>query len=74
MNVFQQALTIVLIFNSLNIYAKEKARLRKSGKILDDFDLLIGTTAIADNLILVTENDKHLEGMSKISSENRITR
>ena len=60
------------IFNLLSIYAKEKARLRKSGKILDDFDLLIGATAIANNLILVTENEKHLARMSKINIENWI--
>ncbi|MGE5426646.1 MAG: PIN domain-containing protein [Methylococcaceae bacterium] len=67
-------LTILPIFNSLNIYAKEKARLRKSGKILDDFDLLIGATAIANNLILVTENEKHLSRMSKINFESWINR
>ena len=60
------------IFNLLSIYAKEKARLKKSGKILDDFDLLIGATAIANNLILVTENEKHLARMSKINIENWI--
>ena len=67
-------LTILPIFNSLNIYANEKARLRKSGKMLDDFDLLIGATAIANNLILVTENEKHMERISKIRIENWITR
>jgi len=71
---FAKELTIVPIFNSLSIYAKEKARLRKSGKILDDFDLLIGATAIANNFILVTENEKHLDRMSKINIENWITR
>lgn len=71
---FAQELTIVPIFNSLNIYAKEKARLKKSGRILDDFDLLIGATAIANDLILVTENEKHLDRMSKINIENWITR
>lgn len=67
-------LTILPIFNALNIYAKEKARLRKSGKMLDDFDLLIGATANANNLILVTENERHMERISKIKIENWITR
>jgi len=71
---FAQEVIILPIFNSLNIYAKEKARLRKSGKMLDDFDLLIGATAIANNLILVTENEKHLTRMSKINIENWIIR
>lgn len=42
--------------------------------MLDDFDLLIGATAIANNLILVTENEKHLERMAKINIENWIAR
>lgn len=67
-------LTIVPIFNSLNVYAKEKARLKKAGQIIDDFDLLIGATAIANKLILVTENEKHLARMSKISIENWVAR
>lgn len=52
----QQRFTVVPIFNSLDVYASEKARLRKSGNLLDDFDLLIGATAISNNLILVTRN------------------
>lgn len=50
----QQQFTVIPIFNSLDVYAKEKARLKKSGKILDDFDLLIGSTAIYNNLTLIT--------------------
>jgi len=37
---------IIPIFQAIDYYAKEKARLRKSGKSVDDFDLLIGSTAI----------------------------
>ena len=43
-------------FQSLDLYAKEKARLRKSGTPLDDFDLLIGATAVTHNLTMVTNN------------------
>jgi tRNA(fMet)-specific endonuclease VapC len=56
------------------LYAKEKARLKKSGIILDDFDILIGSTAIANNLILVTDNKKHLSRLSNIKIENWIKR
>lgn len=31
---------------ALDVYAKEKARLKKEGNLVDDFDLLIGSTAI----------------------------
>jgi len=53
---FQDKFTILPIFTALDIYAKEKARLKKKGNILDDFDLLIGSTAISNNLILATRN------------------
>ena len=71
---FAKVITIVPIFNSLSIYAKEKARLRKSGKLIDDFDILIGVSAVANNLVLVTENQKHLSRISKIKIENWIKR
>lgn len=73
-NDFAKELTIVPIFNALNVYAKEKARLRKNGKLIDDFDILVGATAVANNLVLVTENEKHLTRMSKIRIENWIKR
>lgn len=71
---FAKEVTIVPIFNSLGIYAKEKAKLRKSGNLIDDFDILIAATAVANNLILVTENEKHLVRISKVKIENWIKR
>ncbi len=53
---FQTKFDVIPIFPSLDIYAKEKARLKIKGKILDDFDLLIGSTAIFNNLTLITRN------------------
>lgn len=47
---FQAIFRVIPIFPSLDIYAKEKARLKTKGKILDDFDLLIGATAIFNDL------------------------
>lgn len=32
-----------------------KARLRRQGDLIDDFDLLIGATAIANELIMVRD-------------------
>lgn len=63
---FQKKFTILPIFTSLDIYAKEKARLKKKGRLIDDFDLLIGATAIANNLILVTRNVSDFEKMEEI--------
>lgn len=50
--------------------AEEKARLRKSGNIIDDFDLLIGATAIAFDLVMVTNNTDHFKRMKKLKLQN----
>lgn len=54
LEIFQSKFDVIPIFPALDIYAKEKARRKIKGKILDDFDLLIGSTAIFNNLTLVT--------------------
>ncbi|MFH1049904.1 MAG: type II toxin-antitoxin system VapC family toxin [bacterium] len=66
------SMQILPIYASLDIYAKEKARLRNSGMIIDDFDLLIGATAVANKLILVTNNLSHFERIKGIKLENWI--
>jgi len=67
---FMKGIKIVPIFNSLDTYAKEKARLRKAGKIIDDFDLLIGATSISNDMILVTNNIKHFGRLKNIKVED----
>ena len=61
---------IIPIYNSLNIYAKEKARLRKQGLLIDDFDILIGATAIANDMVMVTNNVAHLNRLNDIIIED----
>ncbi|HPG58818.1 MAG TPA: PIN domain-containing protein, partial [Candidatus Wallbacteria bacterium] len=46
---------------SLNIYARTKAELKRKGGLIDEFDLLIASVAIANGLILVTNNKKHFD-------------
>ena len=36
----------------------------------DEFDLIIGTSAIANDLILVTDNEKHFKNFKDIKIEN----
>ncbi|MEY2829153.1 MAG: hypothetical protein RIQ33_1011 [Bacteroidota bacterium] len=67
---FQNKFTILPIFTAFDIYAKEKARLKKTGKLLDDFDLLIGATAISNNLILATKNITDFERLTQIQIED----
>jgi len=68
---FVGGLTIVPIFGLIKRYAKEKVRLRKIGKPMhDEFDLLIGITAIENRLTLVTDNIKDFERLDGIKIEN----
>ncbi len=69
---FIESIQILPIISSFEVYAKEKVKLRKQGKIIDDFDLLIGSTAVANNLILVTRNINHLNRIDNIKIENWI--
>lgn len=62
--------SVVPIFSCLNYYASEKARLSKSGLIIDDFDLLIGTTAVCNGFLMVSNNGKHLGRIQHIKLEN----
>ncbi len=63
-------LSIIPITSAIDYYAKEKARLRKEGSLIDDFDLLIGGTAAANKMILVTNNTKHFTRLEKLRVED----
>ena len=67
---FLSAIKVLPIYHSLDVYAKEKARLRKSGKTVDDFDLLIAATAVTHNLIMVINNTKEFKRISGIALED----
>ncbi len=67
---FLTGVKIVPIFHSLDLYAKEKTRLRKSGTPLDDFDILIGVTSVTHNLTMVTNNTDHFKRIKGITLED----
>lgn len=67
---FQAKFEILPIFPVLDIYAKEKARLKTKGRMSDDFDLLIGATAIYNNLTLVTRNISDFDRLDGIAIED----
>ena len=72
---FLNGLSIIPIFGCIKRYAKEKVRLRKIGKPMnDEFDLLIGVTSVENKLTLVTDNTKHFENISGIKLENWFNR
>jgi tRNA(fMet)-specific endonuclease VapC len=67
---FLTGIKIVPIYHSLDLYAKEKARLRKAGTPIDDFDLLIGVTSVTHNLVIVTNNTKEFVRIDGITLED----
>lgn len=72
---FLQGLTIIPIDNIVMRYAGEKTRLRKLGiPLQDEFDLLIGATALENNFVLVTDNTKHFARFKNIKLENWMNR
>ncbi len=72
---FVGGLSIIPIYGSIRRYAKEKVRLRKMGKPMhDEFDLLIGVTAIENKLTLVTDNVKDFERLDGMKMENWFNR
>ena len=49
------------------IFAMEKARLKKRGTIIADMDLMIASIAIANDIALVTNNIKHFERIKDLT-------
>mgnify|MGYP001215699837 CR=1 FL=1 len=68
-----EALTLP-IRSSFTLYAQNRTRLRKIGLSISDFDLLIGCTAVAHGLIMVTENTSEFSRINRIQLENWILR
>jgi tRNA(fMet)-specific endonuclease VapC len=72
---FVNGLSIIPIYGSIRRYAKEKVRLKNIGKPNhDEFDLLIGVTAVENRLTLVTDNAKDFERLDGIKIENWFVR
>jgi tRNA(fMet)-specific endonuclease VapC len=67
---FISDIQVIPIIDVLDVYATEKARLERLGTRIDDFDLLIGASAIENDLILVTNNISHLGRMADIQIED----
>lgn len=61
---------VISVSGTLPLFGDIKANLKRKGTLIDDFDILIGCAAIHNNLILVTDNIKHLERLPGIFIEN----
>ena len=54
------------------IFAKEKARLKKSGNIIADMDLMIASIAIENDCTLISNNMKHFERIQNLELEAKL--
>lgn len=66
----EQLFNVISIKDSVELFGSNKAYLKSMGTIIDDFDILIGSTAIKHDLIMVTENVRHLSRLPGIIVEN----
>ena len=72
MKKFFEAIKVLPVAPIFDSYAEEKARLALAGTPTDEFDLLIGCTAVANKMIMVTENVKDFQNINGIQIENWI--
>ena len=61
---------ILPISDSLETYAQQKAHLKRIGRLQGEFDMLIGSVAVAHNLTLVTHNTRHFADMVGLKLED----
>jgi len=72
---FVKGLTIIPIFGIVDQYANNKIFLRKNGTPMhDEFDLIIGVTALTNEMILVSDNIKDFRHIQNLKLENWVER
>jgi tRNA(fMet)-specific endonuclease VapC len=69
-NSFIQRVTVLPIFNTFELYGREKARLERLGTPISDFDILIGATAVINRLSVVTRNAREFQRLENLNVEN----
>ncbi len=70
-NKFVSGLSVIPIYGIVDKYAEMKVKFRKNGVPMhDEFDLIIGVTALANNLTLVTDNTKDFKNFENLKIEN----
>ena len=69
---FIKEVRVLPFADSIDVYAKEKIRLKKAGNPIEDFDLLIGCAAKAAGLTMVTHNIKHFNHIEGLEIEDWI--
>jgi tRNA(fMet)-specific endonuclease VapC len=55
---------------SISASCKIYADLKKTGRLIDDIDILIAGIALSNNLVMVTDNTDHFERIGGLKVEN----
>ena len=68
LQLFLEAVDVVPLDDAAcRVFGEERARLREEGNLIGDMDILIGATAISNNLTLLTNNRRHFERMQGLN-------
>lgn len=71
LRLFLEAVEVVpLDDGACRVFGDERARLRSQGNIIGDMDILIGATAISNNLTLLTNNGNHFRRLENLTVES----
>ena len=71
---FVERFPVISLSESVEEHAIIKTRLRSSGILIDEFDLMIAASALAGSYTLVTDNIKHFQRITDLKLENWIKR
>jgi tRNA(fMet)-specific endonuclease VapC len=73
-NEFEKFCKLIDIINldkaSILASCKIYASLKKSGKLIDDIDILIAGIALSNNLVMITDNTEHFDRIEGLKVEN----
>ena len=69
-NILLEYFTVLDLKTNGEEYARIKYELRKKGKPVDEFDMVIAGQAASEGLTVVTDNIKHFENMPDVRIEN----
>ena len=73
-NKLMELFTVLSLETRGGEYGRIKYELKKMGKLVDEFDMMIASHAVSERLIVVTDNIKHFENMPNVKVENWMVR
>lgn len=59
-----------LNYDAVDRFGKIKAELRKTGRVIQDFDLLIASITLSHGGVLITNNEEHFKRIDGLSFKN----